>query len=64
MYPQNIIHSVLDEHAKTFVPHTADCEYQSDFRIKDKDEQLGVATEYCPTQDKNHIRNRKLEKDG
>ena len=28
MYPDKIIGSILDKHAKTFVPYTAECQYQ------------------------------------
>ena len=64
MYPQKINDSVLDKQVKAFVPHTAECEYQLDFRTKDKDKPLRLATIYRPTQEKNHNRNRKLEKEG
>ena len=54
MYPEKIIHSILKEHAKKFVPYTSECEYQLDYRSKDKDKPLGVATIYHPDLIKNH----------
>ena len=45
--------SVLDKHAKIFVPYTAESEYQIDFRSKNKDKPWGLATYYHPTQFKN-----------
>jgi len=44
------------------VPYTAECEDQLDFRTKDKDKPLGVATIYHPTHVKNHNKIRKFEK--
>ena len=64
MYPQKVFHSILDEHSKIFVRYTAECEYQLDFRSKDKDKPLGVATINSPTQVRNRNKIRKLEKDG
>ena len=63
MYPQKINDSVLDKQAKAFVLHTAECEYQLDFRTKDENKPLRVATIHRPTQDKNQKVIRKLEKD-
>ena len=54
MYPEKIICSILDKRAKKFVPYTAELECQLDFRTKDKDKPLGVATIYHATQVKNH----------
>ena len=56
--------SILDKHAKMFVTYTADCEYELDFRTKDKDKPFGVATIYHPTQVKNHNEIRNFENDG
>ena len=39
---------------KNFVPYTVECEYQLDFRNKDKDRHWGVATIYHRTQVNNH----------
>ena len=64
MYPQKIFDSILDEYSKVFVRYTAECEYQLDFRSKDKDKPLGVATINHPTQVRNRNKIRKLEKDG
>ena len=36
--------SILDERAKKFLTYTADCEYQLDFKSKDKDKPWGIAT--------------------
>ena len=63
MYPEKIFSSILDKHAKIFVPYTAECEYQLDFRSKDKDKPLGVATIYHPTQVENHNKIIEFEKD-
>ena len=49
MYPEKKINSTLNKHAKIFVPYTAECEYQLEFRAKDKDKPLGIATIYHPT---------------
>ena len=64
MYSEKIICSILDKHAKIFVPYTAECEYQLDFRNKGKDKPLYVATIYHPFQVKNHNKIEKLGKDG
>ena len=64
MYPEKIFSSILDKHAKQFVPYTAECEYQLDYRNEDKDKPWGVATIYHPTQVKNHKQIKKLENDG
>ena len=42
------------------MPYTADCEYQLDFRCKEKDKPWRVATIYHPTQDKNHKKLKNL----
>ena len=54
LYPEKIFSSVLNTHAEIFVLYTVDCEYYLDFRTKDKDKPLGLATMYHPTQVKNH----------
>ena len=54
MYPEKIILSILDEHVKKFAPYSGDCEYQLDYRSKDKDKARGVATIYHPLLIKNH----------
>ena len=64
MYSEKKLFSVLDKHAKIFVPYTAEGEYQLDFRTKDNDKPKGVATIYHPSQLKNHNKIRKLEKVG
>ena len=46
------------------MPYTAECEYHLDFRSKDKDKPLGVTTIKYSSQFGNHIKIRKLEKDG
>ena len=56
--------SILDKHVKIFVPYTVECEYQLDFRTKDKDKPLGVATINHPTQVRNYNQIRKRENDG
>ena len=62
MYPEKRITSNLDKHAKKFVPYKAECEYHLDFRSKDKDTPLGVATINHPTQVKNHNKIKKKQK--
>ena len=37
MHPEKINHCSLDKHAKLFVPYSAECENQLDFRSKEKD---------------------------
>ena len=54
MYPEKIIHSIPDEHVKKFVPSTGECDYQLDYRSKDKDKPWGIATIYHPPLNKNH----------
>ena len=34
MYPEKIIHSMIDEHLKEIIPYSGEGEYQSDFRSK------------------------------
>ena len=53
MYPEELIHSMIDEHVKKFVPYSGECEYQLDQRSKDKDKPWGVATIYHPPLNKN-----------
>ena len=62
MYPEKINSSILDKYAKFFVPYTADCEYQLDFRCKEKDKPWRVTTTYHQTQDKNHKKSKNLRK--
>ena len=50
MCPIKIINSILDKHAKIFVPLTFECEYQLKFRTGDRDKLLGLSTIYNPTQ--------------
>ena len=54
LYSQKKIDSILDNHAKIFVPYTAECEYPLDFRNKNKDEAWGIASIYHSTQVKKH----------
>ena len=51
---QKKIHSILEEHVKKFVPCSGECEYQLDYRSKDRDKTWGVATFYHPRLIKNH----------
>ena len=37
MYPEKIIHSMIEKHVKKFVPYSGDCGYQLDYRSKGKD---------------------------
>ena len=46
MYPEKIIHSILEEHGNKFVPYSGEGEYRLDYRSKDKDKPRGVATIY------------------
>ena len=52
LYPEKILHSILEEHVKKFVPSSGECEYQLDYRSKDKDKPWGVATFYHPPSNK------------
>ena len=45
---------MIEEHVKLFVPCSGECEYQLDYRSKDKDKPWGVATIYHPPLIKNH----------
>ena len=45
---KRIIHPMIDEHGKKFVPYSGECEYQTNCRSKDKDKPWGVATIYHP----------------
>ena len=56
MYPEKKIHSMIDEHVKKIVPYSGECECQLDYRFKDKDKPLGVATLYRPLLNKNHTK--------
>ena len=47
-----------------FMRYKAECEYQLDFRTKDKDKPLVVATIYHPSQHMNSNKIIKFEKDG
>ena len=53
MCPGKMKNSILDKHAKTFVPLTVECEYHLKFRTKDRDKLLGLSTIYNPTQVRN-----------
>ena len=64
MYPERIIHSMIDEHVKKFVPYSDECEYQSVYRSKDEYKPWGVATISHPPLKRNHNKIRKFEKDG
>ena len=64
MHPEKLIISIINEHVKKIVPYSGECEYQLDYRSKDKDKPLGVATVYLPPQIKNHKKIKELEKDG
>ena len=44
----------LDKHTQTFVPYSAESEYQVEIRAKYKEKPLGIATINHPTQFKNH----------
>ena len=46
MYPEKIFHSILEEHVKKFVPNKVECEYQLDYKSKNKDKPWVVAT-FC-----------------
>ena len=48
MYPGNLIQSMIDDHVKKFAPYSGECEYQLDYRSKDKDKPWGVATIHHP----------------
>ena len=37
MYPEKIIHCVLEEHVKKFIPYSGECENRLDYRHTDKD---------------------------
>ena len=54
MYPEKIIHSILEEHVKKFVPYSGKCEYQLEYRSKDEDKPWVVATICHPSFIKNH----------
>ena len=64
MYPEKIIHSMINDHVKKFVPYTGECEYQLDYRSKNKDKPLGVATIYHPPLIKNLKKSKEVEKVG
>ena len=64
MYPEKIIHSMIDEYVKKFDPYSDECEYQLDYRSKDKYKPWRVATIYHPPLKINQIKIKKLEKDG
>ena len=54
MYPEKLIISIINEHVKNFVPYTGECEYQLDYRSKDKYKPWGVATIYHPPLNMDH----------
>ena len=45
---------MIDDHVKKFVAYSGECEYQLDYRSKDKDKPWGVATIYHPPLIRNH----------
>ena len=57
-----MILSILEEHVKTFVPYSGECDYQLDYRSKDKAKPLGVATIYHPPLLKKLKKNQKIRK--
>ena len=46
------------------MPYAAEWEFQLEFRSKDRDKPIVVATTYHPTQEKNHNKIRKLVRNG
>ena len=54
MYHEKTIHSMIDEHVKRLSPCSGECEYQLDYRSKEKDKPWGVATIYHPPLNINH----------
>ena len=61
-YPEKLVISISDKHAKIFILYTAECEYQLEFRAKYKDKPLDVATIYHPIQVKNLRKLKNLRK--
>ena len=59
-----MIKSLVDGHVKKFVAYGGECEYQIDYRSKDKSREWGVATLYGPPLIKNHKKIKNSEKDG
>ena len=57
IYPKKLITDIFYKHAKMFVPYTSECEYQLDYRAKDKP--YGVANIYLDPLIKKNQRNRK-----
>ena len=53
-YPEKIIHSILEEHVKKFVPYSGEFEYRLDYGSKDKDKPWGVATIFLDPLVKNY----------
>ena len=53
--PKKIITATFYKHAQMFGPYTSECEYQLDYRCKDKP--WGVATIYHNPLFKNHKKN-------
>ena len=62
MYPKNAFKSILYNHMKIFIPYTAECIYELDYRCRDKP--WGIATIYLDPLIKTHKKIRELEKDG
>ena len=60
--PKKIITPIFYKHAQMFVPYTSECEYQLEYRCKDKP--WGVATIYHDPLYKKHKKIKELEKDG
>ena len=54
LYPEEKILSMVEDYVKKFVPFSGECEYQFDFRNKDKEKAWVVATIYHPSLNKNH----------
>ena len=54
LYPEKIILSMIEEYVKKVVPFSRECEYQFDFRNKDKEKAWVVATIYHPSLNKSH----------
>ena len=62
MYPEKIVHCILEEHVRKLLPYNGECEYQLEYRSKDKDRPWGVATIYHPPLTKNHKKNQRIGK--
>ena len=62
MYPKKLITDILYKHVKMFAPDTSECEYQLDYRAKDKP--YGVASIYIDPFIKPNKKIKELENDG